>query len=107
MSAYMVFTKEKTTDPEELKTYADKIWATFEGHPVKVLVGYGRHEVLEGEPVEGVVILEFPTFEAAKAWYDSPAYQSIVGRRFKGAIYRGLIATGFSDEVSAALGRRA
>ena len=55
---------------------------------MKVLVGYGRHEVLEGDPVEGVVIAEFPTFEAAKAWYDSPAYQAIRPRRLKGAIYR-------------------
>jgi uncharacterized protein (DUF1330 family) len=107
VSAYVVFTKEKTTDAEELKSYAEKIWPTFEGHEVKVLVGYGRHEVLEGEPVEGVVILEFPTFEAAKAWYESPAYRSIVGHRFKGAIYRGFVATGFSEEVSAVLSRRA
>jgi uncharacterized protein (DUF1330 family) len=77
-----------------LKLYADKLMATFEGHQVKILVAYGRHEVLEGEPAEGVVILEFPTFEAAKAWYDSPAYQSERERRFKGAIYRGLVVEG-------------
>ena len=106
MSAYMVFTKEKTNDPKELKTYAEKIWPTFDGHDVKVLVGYGRHEVLEGEPVEGVVILEFPSFEAAKAWYDSPAYKAIVNHRFKGAIYRGFVASGFSDEVSEVLKSR-
>lgn len=51
------------------------------------------------------MILEFPTFEAAKAWYDSRAYQKIVGHRFKGAIYRGLIASGASDEVAAELQR--
>lgn len=28
------------------------------------------------DPVEGVVIAEFPSFEAAKAWYESPAYQA-------------------------------
>src|ERR1700731_4396352 len=106
MSAYLVFTREKTLDEAELKIYWDKIRATFAGHQVKVLVNYGRLEVLEGDPVEGVVILEFPTFEAAKAWYESPAYKSIVGHRFKGAIYRGFIATGFSDEVLAALSRR-
>jgi len=27
---------------------------------------YGRHEVLEGDETEGIVIAEFPTFEAAK-----------------------------------------
>jgi uncharacterized protein (DUF1330 family) len=94
MSAYMVFMKEKTIDEHELKIYADKLSATLEGHQLKILAYYGRHEVLEGESVEGVVIVEFPTLEAAKAWYDSPAYQSVREHRFKGAIYRGLLVEG-------------
>ena len=61
---------------------------------MKVLVAYGQHEVLEGDPVEGVVIAEFPTFEAAKAWYDSPAYQAIRHHRLKGAMYSGLVVQG-------------
>jgi uncharacterized protein (DUF1330 family) len=94
MSAYLVFIRKKTLDEAELKIYWDKIKGTFAGHQVKVLVGYGRHEVLEGEPVEGVVIAEFPTFEAAKVWYDSPAYQAIRPHRLKGAIYDGLVVQG-------------
>ena len=94
MSAYLIFTREKTLDEAELKIYWEKIKGTFEGHQVKVLVAYGRHEVLEGDPVEGVVIAEFQTFEAAKAWYDSPAYQAIRPHRLKGAIYRGLLVQG-------------
>jgi uncharacterized protein (DUF1330 family) len=50
--------------------------------------------VLEGPPVEGVVIAEFPTFEAAKAWYDSPAYTEVRQHRFKGAEYRVVIVEG-------------
>jgi uncharacterized protein (DUF1330 family) len=94
LSAYLVFTREKTLDEAELKIYWDKIRPTFEGHQVKLLVSYGRHEVLEGGPVEGVVIAEFPSFEAAKAWYESPAYQVIRHHRLKGAIYGGLIVQG-------------
>jgi len=40
-----------------------------------VLAAYGRYEVLEGSDLEGVVIVEFPSLEAAKDWYDSPAYR--------------------------------
>ena len=94
MSAYVIFTREKTLDEEELKIYWEKVNATFEGHDLKILVGYGRYEVLEGDPIEGIVIAEFPTFEAAKAWYDSPAYQAVRHHRVKGAIYQGLIAEG-------------
>jgi len=94
MSAYLIFTREKTLDEAELKIYWDKIRATFAGHQVEVLVNYGRLEVLEGDPVEGVVIAEFPSFEAAKAWYESPAYQAIRPHRLEGAIYSGLVVEG-------------
>jgi uncharacterized protein (DUF1330 family) len=58
---------------------------------MKVLSGYGPHEVLEGDPTEGVVIAEFPSMAAAKAWYDSPAYREAREHRFKGAVYRGIL----------------
>jgi uncharacterized protein (DUF1330 family) len=48
----------------------------------------------EGEPIEGVVILEFATFEEAEAWYDSPAYQAAVVHRLRGAKYRTFIVQG-------------
>lgn len=44
--------------------------------------------------VEGVVILEFPTFDEAKAWYDSPAYREVRENRFRGADYRAVIVEG-------------
>jgi uncharacterized protein (DUF1330 family) len=50
--------------------------------------------VLEGAAVEGVVILEFPTFDGAKAWYDSPADRAAREDRFNGADYRVVIVEG-------------
>ncbi len=95
MSAYMVFTREQTLDVGELDIYWSKIQATFAGHEVvKVLASYGRHEDLEGSPTEGTVIAEFPSMEAAKAWYESPAYRKVREHRFKGAIYRWLLVAG-------------
>lgn len=94
--AYVVFTREKTLDQAELEIYWKKVAASLEGHPMKVLSGYGPFEVLEGEVTEGVVIAEFPSMAAAKAWYDSPAYREAREHRFKGAVYRGILveATG-------------
>jgi uncharacterized protein (DUF1330 family) len=94
MSAYLIFTREKTLDPTELEIYWKEINGTFEGHQMKVLLNYGRQEVLEGAPTEGIVIAEFPSFEAAKAWCDSPGYQGVRQHRFKGAICRGVLAEG-------------
>ena len=94
MSAYLIFTRKQTLDEAELNIYWDKIRATFAGHQVKILVNYGRYEVLEGDTIEGIVIAEFPSFEAAKAWSESPAYQAIRHHRLKGAIYGGLVVQG-------------
>ncbi|MGE4324319.1 MAG: DUF1330 domain-containing protein, partial [Sphingobium sp.] len=56
---------------------------------------YGRHETREGEAADGVAILEFESYEAAVAWYDSPDYADARAHRFKGAEYRLVIAEGF------------
>ena len=94
MTAYAVFIKEKTHDQRELDIYAKKAGASTAGHAVTPLTHYGKQEVLEGEPMEGVVILSFPTMEEAKAWYDSPAYVEARQHRFKGAEYRAVIVQG-------------
>ncbi len=94
MAAYIVFTRESTRDVSELETYAQKVGPTLAGHPITVLAAYGRHEVLEGPDVQGVVILEFPSFDEAKAWYDSPAYREAREHRFRGSDYRAVIVQG-------------
>jgi len=94
MPAFMVFIREKTLDQPELEAYWAKIRATMGDRPFKLLAAYGRHVTLEGPEVEGVVVVEFPTLEEARAWYDSPAYQEVAQHRFRGAIYRGLIVEG-------------
>jgi len=96
MSAYIVFTRTKTIDQEELDKYWAGIRATMKGHPIEVLVAYGKHEVLEGDPIEGIVIAKFPNVEAAKDWYHSEAYQSVAKHRRQGAIYHGLVVEGVS-----------
>ena len=94
MAAYIVFTRESTRDASELATYSQKVGPTLTGYPVTVLAAYGRQEVLEGPEVEGVVILEFPSFDEAKAWYDSPAYREVRAHRFRGSDYRAVIVEG-------------
>jgi uncharacterized protein (DUF1330 family) len=94
MAAYAVFIRESTRDEAGLATYSQKVGRTLSGHPVKVLAAYGPQEVLEGPEAEGVVILEFPSLEDAKAWYDSPAYREVREHRFRSADYRAVIVEG-------------
>ncbi len=94
MPAYMIFIREQTLDRTELEAYWAKVAATLEGIPIKVLSAYGPHITLEGKDVEGVAIAEFPSTEAARQWYDSPAYQAAANHRQRGAVYRGFIVDG-------------
>lgn len=94
MTAYIVFIRESTQDAAELGRYDASVKPSFDGHPVSFLALYGKQEIFEGAPVEGVVILSFPTMAEAKAWYYSPAYQEAAQHRFKGATYRVVMVEG-------------
>ena len=94
MVAYVVFTREKMRNPGEYERYREKARPAAKGHPLKPLALYGKYEMLEGPAIEGAVVLEFPTTEAAKTYYNSPAYQDAVKHRFLGADYRAFIVDG-------------
>ena len=94
MPAYVIFIKNSTKDAEALKTYSQKAAGARGDHKITPLAYYGPLEVLEGDAAEGVVLLQFPDTAAAKAWYDSPAYQEAKEHRLKGADYRVILAEG-------------
>jgi uncharacterized protein (DUF1330 family) len=94
MSAYIIFTREKLRDASAIEDYTKATKGSSDGFAIKPLVAHGRFEVKEGAAVEGVVMLEFPSFEEAKAWYESPAYQAAAQHRFRGADYRVVIVEG-------------
>jgi uncharacterized protein (DUF1330 family) len=94
MTAYVIFIREQTTDQAELDRYGELARATGAEHPRKRLAFYGKQDILEGDPFEAAAILEFPTMEAARAWYDSPAYQEAAAHRKAGSDYRVFIVEG-------------
>lgn len=92
--AYVILVRDRMIDPAEFATYGQKAREARAGHAVTPVAYYGRHEVLEGPPVEGAVILQFPSFAEAQAWYRSPAYQEALQHRLAGAEYRVMIVEG-------------
>lgn len=94
MSAYAIFIRDNTLDQQELDTYSEMAAKAHAGHPITALAAYGDLEVLEGQDAEGVVLVQFPTMEDARAWYNSPAYQEAKAHRLKGANYRVLLVQG-------------
>jgi uncharacterized protein (DUF1330 family) len=98
MSAYIVFTRDKTTNQEELDVYDVKVKPTLGTFGMKPRAIYGKHKVLEGAEIEGMVIIEFPTFEEASAWYESPAYQA-QGRFEWNLTSSTIMASAVSDQI--------
>jgi uncharacterized protein (DUF1330 family) len=94
MSAYVVFTREKTRNAAEIDEYRKLTPPSFQKHPATFLAIHGRQEVLEGPQNEDIVILEFPSYEAALAWYHSPEYQAACEHRFRGGDYRCILTEG-------------
>jgi uncharacterized protein (DUF1330 family) len=55
-------------------------------------------EVVEGSwPFTRTVILEFPSKEIARAWYESDEYQAVVGLRHGSATSNLVIVSGYPD----------
>jgi uncharacterized protein (DUF1330 family) len=76
MPAYIISICRNVTDRAGLENYWRHVGPSFEGSGARPMVVYSPFEVLESaQPVEGMVLFEFPSMEAARRWYHSPAYQ--------------------------------
>ena len=100
MTAYVVITKTRTRNRDELDLYAKQATTFMAGHRATFLARFGACEVREGAGVEGVAIIEFPTFEEARPWYQSPAYQEASQHRFQGGDYNVVIVEGLATSAS-------
>ena len=96
MPAYFIAFRDEMKNADQYAAYGAKAMATFAGHDSKLIVANGAVTPVEGTPPDGVVIIEFPTVQAAKDWYHSPAYQAIVGERLGATVGRSVIVEGFS-----------
>lgn len=95
MTVYAIIIKEEpTTNQAEYDEYLKIAQSNRGGHAVKPLAMYGETVALEGEGAEGVVILEFPDMDAAKAWYYSDGYQKAVPHRLASAKFRSFLVQG-------------
>ena len=74
MPAYVIAEVE-ITNPDGYKEYAAIVPATIQQYGGRFLVRGGKSEALEGDwPERRRVVIEFPSVEAARKWWDSPEY---------------------------------
>ena len=75
MSAYVIVDIE-ITDPVRYEEYRRLAAPTVTAHGGRYLVRGGGVEMLEGDRTpHRVVVLEFPSVERARAWWDSADYR--------------------------------
>ncbi|HRK54827.1 MAG TPA: DUF1330 domain-containing protein [Cyclobacteriaceae bacterium] len=74
MPAYIIV-DVKVTDPKEYEEYKKHTPGSLVPYDGKFLTRGGAVENLEGDwKPSRLVILEFPSMEKAKAWWNSPGY---------------------------------
>ncbi len=75
MPAAYLIAQIDITDEETYARYREQVPATVAQYGGEYLTRGGRFDSLEGAaPPPRTVILKFPSFEQAKAWYDSDEY---------------------------------
>ena len=95
--AYLIYTCHEFRDKPGHVAYCEGVQDTLAGTGAQVLVAYTPFEVLEGDKeVKGVVVIKFPTYAAAKDWYDSDAYMAVRGRRIRNSYTGILVEEGFT-----------
>ena len=82
-------------DPAGYDVYRSQTAATIAAHSGRFIVRGGRVQNFEGEaPLSRVVVIEFPSFDQAKAWYESDAYRKLIPIRQKAAKGRSFLVEG-------------
>ncbi|MBU0726209.1 MAG: DUF1330 domain-containing protein [Alphaproteobacteria bacterium] len=94
MTAYAVGYFEEVEMGPEIVAYLEGIDATLAPFGGRFLVHGGDKTVLEGEWPGDLVVIAFPDREAARAWYESPAYARILPLRLHKAKGAALLIDG-------------
>jgi uncharacterized protein (DUF1330 family) len=83
MPAYFIACSD-VVDRDLVNQYLAGAPASMAGRDIKVLVFDEASVAVEGPAPHRTVVLEFPDKAAAMDWYNSEAYQAVVGKRIEG-----------------------
>ena len=83
MAAYVIVDLT-VTDLPTMEEYRKQVPATLAKYGGRFLVRGGAHQTVEGDwKPNRVVVLEFPSMEQAKRWYDSEEYREPKAMRLR------------------------
>jgi uncharacterized protein (DUF1330 family) len=78
MPAYVIASVSDAWDQEKLAEYRERNTDVVAAHGGRFIARGGPHETLEGDwAPKRLVIMEFPSLEAARGWYESDDYAEL------------------------------
>jgi len=96
MAAYLIANIE-VKDPAKFEEYRQKVVPVIQKFGGRYLVRGGDVRRLEGNlPLKRLVVLEFPTIEAAQQFYDSAKYEPILKLRLSSTQSDLVLVQGYS-----------
>ncbi|SOD62075.1 Uncharacterized conserved protein, DUF1330 family [Streptomyces zhaozhouensis] len=102
MTAYAVAQLLPGVQHPDVAEYIERIQGTMEPFGGRFLVHNAPHETVEGTWEGHVVIVGFPSMDAARAWYASDAYQEILPLRTDHIAGNLLLVPGVPEDYDAA-----
>jgi uncharacterized protein (DUF1330 family) len=95
MSSAYIIANVRVTDAAQYEEYKKLASLAIQAHGAEVCVRGGAVEVLEGDwQPDRLVVLKFPSVEAAKAFSDSPEYTLARNARQAAAVMRMVVVAG-------------
>jgi len=95
MPAYFLVDIREVKDAAKVDQYRSRVAPVVEKFGGRYLVRGGPFEVVEGtyQPVR-LVLLEFPSMEQARRWYDSEEYRDLKQLRLAACVSNAVLVTG-------------
>lgn len=87
---------------DEIVEYLRRIGPTLEPFEGRFLVHGGELTVAEGTMTGDVVIIAFPSHQAARDWYESDAYREILPLRTRNSIGLVALVEGVTEDYESA-----
>lgn len=100
MKAYCLFDNVHLKDVTKLDSYKERVGSVVQKFNGEYLVLGGKIRAIEGnwEP-STLVMIAFPDFETANAWYDSEEYRELKALRMEGVDCNAVIMEGFDSTL--------
>jgi uncharacterized protein (DUF1330 family) len=96
MPGYLIVNIE-VTDPKGYEEYRQKVPPVLAKFGGRYIIRGGDMRVVEGNfPIKRLVVVEFPSLEAAQTFYDSPEYQPLLKLRLASTHSDAALIPGYS-----------